>query len=151
MDIYILLYLFLIAGPLSTLIHEAGHLVGASLLKADQITLSFGSGRKMYSINMNKVHIFFQPSLFISGATMSERNRPYNSVEVAFISLCGPLCNILFFTIFTVLYQYFTNDYLFLLIFLNGWFAIINIIPFKVKEKESDGYIVMKQLFKKKF
>nr|WP_170840650.1 site-2 protease family protein [Oceanobacillus limi] len=144
-----LLYLFLIVAPLCTFIHEVGHLIGARMLKADQISMSIGSGKSLYTFKTKRIRISVQPSLLLSGATSSERLRPYSSLEIAFITLCGPLCNILFCILFMILHTFYMNDYLFLFMFLNGWIAIFNIIPFKVKDKQSDGYIIIKQIFEK--
>ncbi|MUK87224.1 hypothetical protein GMD78_02260 [Ornithinibacillus sp. L9] len=149
MDIYLLLYLFLIAAPFSTIIHELGHLVGATIVKADQITLSIGTGKNAYTFSKDNIRISFQPSFLLTGLTKSERSKPYNSLEVAFITFCGPLFNILSFILFTGLHNFVhENSYFFLLMLLNGWIATVNMVPFKVNNKESDGYIIFKQLFK---
>lgn len=78
----------------------------------------------------------------------NERYVPYRTIEMISIIVFGPLLNGVFAVFFYMLYDLFPNEYLFLLFLFNGWLALINLIPFKVKSKQSDGYMILNLLRK---
>lgn len=149
MDVFFLLYLFFVLVPISTIIHETGHVIGAKLVKADHILLVLGKGDRDYTISMKRFQIIIRNVLIYSGLTQSERLKPYSRREIAFITFCGPFSNIVLFLFFLYLYSIYNSDYLLVSMLFNGWIGFVNAIPFKVKNKMSDGYIILQQLFKK--
>ncbi|HEY4602551.1 MAG TPA: site-2 protease family protein [Cerasibacillus sp.] len=146
MDAYIIVYLLLFVAPISALIHESGHMIGSVMTGSNHVHLSIGYGKEMASFSTEKVHISIHLYFFLSGQAISERNRPYKTWELVFISICGPLNNVIFVFLFYFIYNIIPSKYILLLLFFNGWLAITNIIPYKVNKKRSDGYIVMKAI-----
>ncbi|MBY7143452.1 M50 family metallopeptidase [Virgibacillus sp. NKC19-3] len=149
MDIYVLLYLVFIVAPLSSLLHEAGHAAAARTVGADQITLSIGLGKRINTVIFANVHITFHAIFFLGGLAKSERVIPYKSWEIIWITIVGPCTNAFFAFLFYILYGMYPNDYLQLLFLFNMWLAFVNIIPFKIKEKCSDGYLILQTISRK--
>ncbi|UJL44757.1 site-2 protease family protein [Virgibacillus sp. NKC19-16] len=149
MDIYLLLYLVFIVAPLSSLLHEAGHAAAARTVGADQITLSIGLGKRINTVIFAKVQIIFHAIFFLGGLAKSERAVPYKSWEIVWITIVGPITNALFALLFYILYVMYPNDYLQLLFLFNIWLAFVNSIPFKIKERRSDGYLILQTISKK--
>lgn len=149
MDIYLLLYLVFIVAPLSSLLHEAGHAAAARTVGADQITLSIGLGKRINTVIFDNVQITFHAIFFLGGLAKSERVIPYKSCEIAWITMGGPITNAFFALLFYILYAMYPNEYLELLFLFNIWLAFINSIPFKIKERRSDGYLILQTILKK--
>lgn len=149
MGIYLLLYLIFIAAPIGTLTHEAGHVIGARTLHADNANLSLGTGKKVSEFFFQKVRITIYAMFFIGGMVSSDRKNDYKPHEIIIIALCGPLSNGIFSCLLYILYQLFPSNYLLLLLLFNLWIAIINLVPFQFKGKKSDGYTVYKALIQK--
>ncbi|WP_222599361.1 site-2 protease family protein [Aquibacillus kalidii] len=138
--------LVLVIGPLGTIIHETGHLLGALLGKADKAYLRIGIGQRVSKFEMKKVTIEFNRLFFIGGLTSSEKeNSSFTKKEGAFIILCGPLANLIVATIIQSISI--ENLYLSLFMMFNYWLAFINIIPFKTRNRQSDGYQFIKLVF----
>lgn len=146
MDIYLLIYLILIVAPISTIIHESGHMIGSFLSKSDHMKLSIGYGKEIIHFSKKNIEVTIRLFFFLNGNTKSERHRPYGVMEHILISVCGPLNNIIFVFLFYFIYMIHPNDYILLFIFFNGWLAITNIIPYKIKDRYSDGYLIVKMI-----
>ncbi|WP_188453748.1 site-2 protease family protein [Virgibacillus oceani] len=149
MDTYLIAYLILLIAPVSTVIHELGHIIGAKLVKADSVTLSIGSGKSVCKFNIKRLHIRLHALYFIGGIAYSERSIPYKTGEIIWITLCGPVFNGIFAMLVSVLFDL-TNGFYQLLVLFNCWLAIVNIIPFRLKEKQSDGYTIIQTISKRK-
>ncbi|GGB33889.1 hypothetical protein F3157_04880 [Virgibacillus dakarensis] len=143
MDIYLLLWLVLFTAPVSTMLHELGHVLGAKWAKADSITLSVGAGKKLITFSFKQIQIDVFTLFFLGGSAYSERNIPYKPMEKICISLAGPVSNGLAAAIVCVLFGS-SNVFVQVLILFNIWLAVINIIPFKLNGKQSDGYTIVK-------
>lgn len=149
MNIYLLLYLLFITAPIGTIIHEGGHLIGAKLMKADHLRMTIGYGKKLLSFKCKNIRIIICSFFFIGGHVQNERNIPYQTMEMICIIGSGPLLNGVFAVFFYILYDLIPNEYLYLLFLFNLWLALINVIPFKLKEKQSDGYMILNLLRKR--
>ncbi|MCT2537437.1 hypothetical protein NC661_00600 [Aquibacillus koreensis] len=147
MDWINILFFLLVIAPLCVLIHECGHALGGLIVKADQVRLEFGIGWKIKEFAWKKVQVVLYTFLFIGGLAQSTRNIPFTRMEVAIISVSGPLLNTII--AFLVICLETTSVLGQLFMFFNLWLAFINVIPFKWKQKKSDGYIIMQQLLKK--
>lgn len=147
MTFFFFLYLILIVAPIGTLIHESGHAFGANLVKANQITLSIGRGKKIGVIHFQKIQMHIRLLYFLGGFTQSKRKMPYNQKEIVCITLFGPLNNAIFAILFYLLYGMYANQYLHILFLFNLWLAVVNMLPFKFKGKQSDGYSIFKHFF----
>lgn len=148
MNIYLLLFLLFIVAPIGTIIHESGHLIGAKLMRADYMILSIGYGKRLFIFKWNNIQIKIRSFFFIGGHVRNERDIPYRTSEMIWIIGFGPLLNGIFAVFFYLLYHLIPSDFLYLLFLFNLWLALINVIPFKMKEKQSDGYMILNLLRK---
>jgi Zn-dependent protease len=146
MDIYVILWFVLLIAPICTILHEFGHVLGAKSMKADSITLSIGAGKSICGFSCNHIHNSIHTLFFLGGLAYSERNKPYKPAEIIWITLCGPVGNGVAATVFYGLFG-FTNVFVQLFILFNIWLAIVNMIPFKLKEKQTDGYTIVKTAY----
>ncbi|GAB3052560.1 site-2 protease family protein [Virgibacillus ainsalahensis] len=151
MDIYLLLYLIFIVAPCSTTIHELGHAFAARSVNADRITLSVGMGKRIWKVFLGRVQIIFHLAFFVGGLAKSERKIPYQSVEIIWFTIWGPITSGIFALLAYILFTMYPNGYLQLLYLFNLWLAVVNIIPFKMKEKQTDGYIILKTILRNNF
>lgn len=144
--LYFLLLLFVVA-PTGTIIHEGGHFLGAKLVGADYVTCVIGRGNTIFSFTKKNTSITFGLFFFITGSTESFRRKPYTNEEKAFITMCGPLNNLLFIIVFWFIFLMYSSEIMLLFVLYNGWMGIVNLIPFRIKDRKSDGYILWKMLF----
>jgi Zn-dependent protease len=151
MNTDLLLYLVLFVAPISNLIHELGHMIGAMLVKADKITIILGRGKQVFKLYFEHVDIQLGWLFFTAGLTISNRSVPYKSSEMVCITLWGPLLNAIIVFISYLIYQSIPNTYTLVFMLYNGWLFIINCIPFKIGKQESDGYIIIREIVKKMY
>lgn len=145
----LVIYLILVVAPFSNFVHEIGHLLGAKLAKADEITLVIGRGKKLFRLAFFNMELLIGRLFFSSGYTVSKRAEPYSNVEVFYITLMGPLLNAIIVFICYLLYQSLPNTYLLIFMLYNGWLFVMNTIPYKVGKQESDGLIMVRAIFQK--
>lgn len=145
MDIYIVLWLVLVVAPVSTFLHEVGHVLGAKWRKADLIRLSIGAGKQIAFFSWKQIRVYFHLLFFLGGIAYNKRNEPYNRIEIIFISLCGPLSNAIAAAISFSLGGYSLLPVRLFILF-NLWLLAINLIPFNVRGKQSDGYMIWKTI-----
>src|SRR5699024_11136899 len=143
----VLILLFIVA-PICTFLHEGGHMIGAFICRAETIKLTMGSWKKLFTRSFGKITMDVRLYFFISGQTESKRASRYKQKEAAIISLCGPLCNLIMVAVSLLTYRYYPSDFILLFLFYNSWLGIVNLIPFKIKSKLSDGYIVLRAIQK---
>lgn len=149
MNISLLLYLLFVVAPIGTVLHEAGHVIGAKSLNADRMRLTIGSGAIVSTFFIRKVQITIRTIFFLGGLASSERKNMYKPYELIWIAFCGPLTNGLIAFLLYILYTAYPSNYLLLLLLFNLWIAVINLVPFRFKEKQSDGYTIVKVLTQK--
>ncbi|MFB4166374.1 site-2 protease family protein [Virgibacillus sp. JSM 102003] len=149
MSISLLLHLLFVVAPISTVLHEAGHIIGAKSLNADRMRLTIGSGTIVRTFFISKVQITIRAIFFLGGLASSERKNMYKPYELIWIALCGPLTNGFVAFLLYIIYTAYPSNYLLLLLLFNLWIGIINLVPFRFKEKQSDGYTIVKALTQK--
>jgi Peptidase family M50 len=149
MNTLILLYLVLFVAPISNLIHELGHLIGAKLAKADEVKVYIGRGTSVCKFVYRTTEIDIGSVFFTSGFTVSRREELYKPIEIVYITFFGPFLNAAVALILYLLFLHMQNDYILVLILYNCWLFVMNCIPFKIKDQQSDGYIIMKELIGK--
>lgn len=149
MTLFLLLFLFFIVAPIGMIIHEFGHAIGAIITKADRVILTIGLGNCMLTFNIKHINVKVHALYFLGGYTKTERRLAYTKTDVFWTTLFGPLNNGLFSLAFYCLYVVFLNPYIKLLFLFNLWLAVVNLIPFKYKGKQSDGYILLNTIRKK--
>ncbi len=146
MDISLLLYLLVVVAPIGTALHEAGHIIGAKSLNADRMRLTIGSGTIVSTFVIRKIQVTIRAIFFLGGLASSERENTYKPYELIWIAFCGPLANGVVAFFLYLFYIAYPSNYLLLLLLFNLWIAIINLVPFRFKEKQSDGYTIVKVL-----
>ncbi|GGJ94240.1 hypothetical protein GCM10007063_15960 [Lentibacillus kapialis] len=149
MDIYLFLYLIFIVAPAGTAIHEMSHMLGAKSVKADKILLTIGTGSIIYRTFRKKIHLVIRLFFFAGGMAYSERKTPYQPHERIRIAVFGPVGSFLAAGICAWFYIVFSSSYLLLMLLFNLWIAFINIIPFRFKNKQSDGYTIYEAIKQK--
>ncbi|WP_157087716.1 site-2 protease family protein [Oceanobacillus damuensis] len=142
------LYLIFIIAPLTTLIHELGHVSGSLAVNADYIQLSIGTGKRKMVLKRKRVEFNIYPAFFIGGITRSERAKPYNKTESVWITILGPTFNAITALISYLLFEVFPSEFLQLLFWFNMWMAIVNIIPFTINGKRTDGFTILELIRK---
>jgi len=145
MNIYLVLLLVFIIAPISTLLHELGHVLGAKWSKADSIILSIGSGYKIAAFSCKRIRVSLHLLFFLGGMAYNERNKPYKSREIIIISLCGPVSNVIAAAV-VFYFAGFSYGFVRAFILFNIWLAVINLIPFHLNGKQSDGYTIVKAI-----
>lgn len=141
------LFLFLIfLVPLSLIIHEFGHAIMASLRGSPRVDIGIGVGKQICQFRIYKFHLQISIAFFIGAFTSYENEEEFTLVDKALISIGGPSLSFLVyvgglveFWNYSIFFNYF--------ILFNGWLAVMNTFPYKVKGKKSDGYIFFASLF----
>ncbi|RYG73650.1 hypothetical protein EU245_06005 [Lentibacillus lipolyticus] len=141
-----LLYLVFVAGPVGTIVHEFGHALGATWVRADKIVLSIGSGKVIYDNKWKNVSVHIHMLFFLGGMAYSERALPYRQRETIAVAVAGPLLSVAAAIVCFLWYILYPADSVLLLTLFHSWIAFVNIIPFHVKGKQSDGYIIYKAI-----
>ncbi|WP_405101338.1 site-2 protease family protein [Oceanobacillus sp. FSL H7-0719] len=149
MDINLLLFLIFIGSPISIFIHEFGHALAAIAIRANDITITIGSGREFYVVKWKRYIVKCNIFYFIGGASNYERDEPFTSKEMIWLTLLGPVFNGIAAGVIYFLLMIFPNVYLEIFFWFNMWLAIANLIPFRINEKQTDGYAII-QLLKNK-
>lgn len=128
----------MILAPLTIIVHEIGHVIAASFFQVNKIEMNIGTGKVIHSIKRGKVRLTFH-ILVLGGASTQTELESSSNFSDRLISLGGPLVNLLlFFFLFPFIEQ--SVRYFQLFIYFNAWMAIINLIPFKLGTKKSDGW-----------
>ena len=151
MDLFLTLcFLLFVMSTLGTLIHESGHVLGAMFVRADNIHLSIGLGKPLTTFSLKKLHITVHRLFFLGGSVKSERYPPFRKLELFCVTVLGSINNGFFALLFYFLNEVHYNNYIQFLCIFNLWLMIVNLLPFKLKEKQSDGYTLLKMIIRNK-
>lgn len=145
-QLILLLYLVLIVAPISTILHEAGHLFGAKSVRAEKIELRIGIGKPLVKRKFSNVVFIVHQIYFIGGMTKSEREPPYNNKEKIWISMLGPTANTVFAFLASIYLYNYPNKWISLLFWFNVWMAAGNLIPFRWRGSQTDGLTILQLL-----
>lgn len=141
-----LLFLFIMA-PVSLFLHELGHCLAAYIRGSEKIRLQMGLGKTLFHLSNNRFSLHISAFYMIGSYAVYERKPDYTNIEKIFLSLGGPLLN-LFVTL--ILFLLFTDEQIHLInltMLFNGWLAIVNVLPFKLGKKRSDGYVCLQSIW----
>ncbi len=146
MDIVLFIITLLFIVFLGTCIHECGHAIGAKWCNYYNVVVSIGDGKKCFSFRWLEIEWNVHQLFFLGGHTSYESTTSYRPLDIAVISMMGPLFN--GFVVFMLIM--FTNIYvhngLYVFFLFNAWLILGNSIPMKWQEKKSDGYIALKMI-----
>lgn len=148
-SVVVFLILVFIIAPFSLLFHEIGHLVGASLMRATSVQLTIGLGKTLFQTTFANIRVIIRRFFLINSVTSTVRTSPFTTREKIVITIMGPSFSAMLTIITYIAYNVFVeNDVLYLFFLFNLWLVVINVIPFKIKHKQSDGYIVWSLLIR---
>ncbi|MFC7060507.1 site-2 protease family protein [Halobacillus seohaensis] len=145
---FIITLLFIVA-PIGLTIHEMGH-TGIGLFSGSKRSvLTIGLGPPIIRIKLHKLHIIIHALYFFGGYSSNEKNSGFSPLQKILISLGGPLANGLFASFLIMTTRSFVNEpFIDLLIMFNLYLAVINLVPFRLGRRKSDGYRVLQTMFR---
>src|SRR5690625_5298721 len=108
---FILPLVFLIA-PMSIIIHEMVHLLGARIVKADHYELSIGKGKKIFSFSGHSLEIIIRTLYFTGGEAKSRRKHAYKPFDISLITDGGPLFKLVFALMCYSLFKSYTSYFI---------------------------------------
>jgi hypothetical protein len=139
--IVLFFYLFFVIAPIGSILHELGHGLGALLLKAERVEIFIGIGKRIIDVTGKRLLVSLHLFFFLGGYSISQRERQYTRTEKAIICISGPALNLLVAGIASFAASFFSkNGMVDLFVYFNVWLGLINLIPFKIGRKHSDGY-----------
>src|SRR5699024_11309555 len=93
-NINLIITFLLFIAPFTIIIHEIGHMVGAIIVKADNVHLSIGHGKKVFTVSLRKLVIHIHAFFFMGGQATSKREKPYGTMDILLIIISGTLLNV---------------------------------------------------------
>ncbi|WP_221564018.1 site-2 protease family protein [Alkalihalobacillus sp. TS-13] len=148
---YIVLLIVFVLFPLATFLHEIGHYLTARLTGLKYSRMQIGIGPTVLHINNQFLHIEYRLFYFIGAHTLSGDIGETSSFNRFLITINGPLINAV--TAFFIL-GFYPMDFSSILdkaisifAFINIWIALGNLLPYKIKGRKSDGYILLESLW----
>ncbi|TDQ40412.1 M50 family metallopeptidase [Aureibacillus halotolerans] len=129
--------------PLTIVIHEMAHAISARIMGASEATIVIGGGKIL--LQLQCFQVLFQLRLFwFLGAYSKTNADQLSSVAKITISFAGPAVNLL---IALLLFDGEHSDtFLNLTAAFNLWIGIVNLVPFKVGSRSSDGWQMVSQV-----
>lgn len=147
-ELSLFLFLIFIGSPFSVFMHELGHALAGIVAKTTQTTLYLGTGKKFFRFRCGRICFVVQRFYLFGGYTINERKSPYTTWELVYITASGPLMNGLVALGILFLWNTAANPYLSILFAFNVWLALGNLVPIRLKGKQTDGYTIMEILRK---
>lgn len=143
-----ILLFFLFIVPAVHLIHEMGHVLFAKLFGIKETEIVLGIGPEWFHFSHASIRYRVHYLVFLGGYSTNSREGVLSPEKVAFISLGGPLFNIA--SIFLVLPLLSEYDLLLLHLFIlfSSWVGLVNLIPFKMGNRRSDGWQIATSLYR---
>ncbi|HLS67404.1 MAG TPA: site-2 protease family protein [Pseudogracilibacillus sp.] len=146
--IHLFLFVFLFV-PISLFFHELGHALMALVFRASNVSIHIGRGKHLCHLTLRRFSLWIYMNVFLYYMTEYERTDPFTHRERIMIALMGPIVNgLIGFTSFLLYKELFTNKVLLFCTLFNWWLMIANLFPFKIGQKQSDGYTIYTLLFK---
>jgi len=130
--------------PISLFWHELGHLLGAKLMRATHITLTIGTGKPILKWTFNNMTFIINRLFIFHSLTETNSFHTLSKKDKFVITLMGPISSLLLsFITFCFDIFLFNNVILVYASLFNLWLGIVNLLPFKINEKQSDGYTIL--------
>jgi len=145
------LMLLVIIVPLSLLLHELGHGCIAYIRNVPCIDIGIGMGKEIFSFQIGRMHVHISLIFFLGAFASYSSEEGFKHLDKALISLGGPLFSMVAFWLCWWGFMTIQTNFLFTLMLFNGWLALINLFPYKIKEKKSDGYILVEAILSRTF
>jgi hypothetical protein len=144
-----MLIFLLIATPPSLLFHELGHGFAAKSVRGTTVGIAIGTGKLLWQGKLLGIDMMIYQLFIVNSHAYYHHDRSFSSFEKIYISVMGPCFSLLLAFFFFVLFTLFHMEPgIYILFLFNLWIGIVNFIPFKIGQKQSDGYTICKQLIK---
>ncbi|CAG9620800.1 site-2 protease family protein [Sutcliffiella rhizosphaerae] len=140
------LVFFYLIVPLVHLIHETGHVVMAKLYHVKGTKIRIGIGPKVMESTLFDTNFRIHIIPFLGGYSTNDSEKELSPKATVWISAGGPMFNfisIIFLFPFLTSFE-FSYHYLFFLYSL--WIGGVNLLPFKLFDKKSDGWQIAASL-----
>lgn len=142
-----LVFLTFIGAPTSLVFHELGHVTGARFIHASRVILMIGEGKTIWKGQFKFITIILRRLYFINSVTQTIPNQPLTKRNIVTISAMGPIFSLLLGVIVYLVYAIFISHIIIYILFLfNIWLGVVNLIPFKIGQKQSDGYTILQAM-----
>ncbi|GGF08947.1 hypothetical protein GCM10010954_04270 [Halobacillus andaensis] len=142
----LLFFLLLVAAPIALVIHELGHIITGALCGARYSVLTIGTGRSIIRIKFQKLHIIIGSLFFIGGHSINVKEPEFTRLQKVLISSGGPLANGVICGLLLIFPNSNEIEVIHLFFLFNLYLAVVNLIPFRIGERKSDGYLILKNL-----
>ncbi|KMJ58889.1 hypothetical protein AB685_07370 [Bacillus sp. LL01] len=142
------LMFFYLVVPLVHLIHEAGHVSLAKLHKVNNTQIEIGIGPKLIQFSFRGTSVRINIIPFLGGHSTNDTQGELPHRKVAWISLGGPLFNLVSVLLVIPFWTPYQFSFSTLFILFSLWIGIVNLIPFKLGEKRSDGWQIVAAIIK---
>jgi membrane-associated protease RseP (regulator of RpoE activity) len=138
--------LLVVIVPITNFIHEWGHILLARWLKVTGTMLELGVGPKIFSFRLLGCQCQINAVYFLGAQSFNESDEEVSNWNKGLIALGGPFGNLLIAFLLSVSI---TNEdkIIWLFMLFNFWVGFVNLLPFKLFKKESDGFVFTKMLF----
>lgn len=146
--IWEILLFFLFIVPAVHLIHEMGHVLFAKLFGIKETEIVLGIGPELFHFSHASIRYRVHSLIFLGGYSTNSKEGVLSPEKVAFISLGGPLCNIASILLALPLLSEYDLLLLHLFILFSSWVGLVNLIPFKLGNRRSDGWQIVTSLYR---
>lgn len=144
--VQLIIYIIIIA-PIGLFWHELGHVLGARFVRAPHVTLIIGVGKPIVKRTYDNTTFILRRLFWVNSVTKTKNSHLLSKNDKVIITLMGPMSSLFFSILAYCLYVLIVpNLFVLLLCLFNLWLGIINLIPFKINERQSDGYTILQTL-----
>ncbi|MBD8071485.1 site-2 protease family protein [Bacillus sp. PS06] len=144
--LFIIVLLFIVV-PMTVFLHEVGHGLVARVMKIDGVEVVIGTGPMLVSFQFGGIHFQFHAIYFFGAYTTNLSAHEVSEWQRGLISLGGPLVNV---GVAILAYLLLDMNHMIseLFVLFNVWVGLVNLIPYKLLKRESDGLIFIKSMYK---
>ena len=143
-----ILLFFLFIVPAVHLIHELGHVLLAKQFGIKETEIVLGIGPEWFRFSCAAIRFRVHYLVFLGGYSTNSREGVLSPEKVAFISLGGPLFNIASILLALPLLSEYDFLLFHLFILFSSWIGLVNLIPFKMGNRRSDGWQIATSLYR---
>lgn len=148
MNLLVEIFIFIVViVPVSLFWHELGHLVGARIVRATHITLTIGIGKPILQRTYKNMTFVVNQLFLFHSLTETSSVKSLTRKNMVIITLMGPISSLILSLLTYSFYMLILPSTVILLtILFNLWLGVINLLPFKINERQSDGYTILQMI-----